>query len=99
MMSMVVLLIEFVPVSNLFDDDDVTDDPKQHSEIPRPQAIPAGKVSSQRLGPAHVWPFLQPFQQVVHPRSDRHGEVRKLFSRRCGKSDHRSIMTYYDKNV
>jgi hypothetical protein len=49
-------------MSNLFDDDDVIDYPKLHSEIPGSQAIPTGKISSQRLGPAHVWPFFQSFQ-------------------------------------
>jgi hypothetical protein len=80
-------------MSNLLDDDDVFDYPKKHSEIPGSQAGSAGKLPSQRLGPAHVWPFLQSFQQVIHPRPNRLGELRKLFSGSCGKPDHRSIMT------
>ncbi|MGD0900046.1 MAG: hypothetical protein ABR915_19605 [Thermoguttaceae bacterium] len=86
-------------MSNLLDDDGVIDYPKQHSEIPGSQAIPAGKLSSQRFGSAYVWPFLQSFQQVIHPRPNRLGELRKLFSGSCSTPDHRSIMTYYDKKV
>jgi hypothetical protein len=96
---MVVLLIKAVPVSNLLDDDDVIDYSKLHSEIPGSQAILPGKISSQRLGSAHVWPFLQSFQQVIHPRPNRRGKPLKLFSGSCSESDHRSIMTVYDKKV
>jgi hypothetical protein len=86
-------------MSNLFDDDDVIDYPKLHSEIAGAQAIPTGKISSQRLGSAHVWPFLQSFQQIIDPRPNRLGELLKLFSGSCSESDHRSIMTVYDKKV
>ncbi|MGD0516511.1 MAG: hypothetical protein ABSA26_03165 [Thermoguttaceae bacterium] len=79
-------------MSNLFDDDDVIGYPKPHSEIPGSQTIPTGKISSQRFGSAHNRPFLQSFQQVIHPCPNRLGELFKLFSGNCGKPDHCSIM-------
>jgi len=86
-------------MSNLFDDDDVLDHPKLHSEIPGSQAIPTGKISPHRFGSAHVWPFLQSFQQVVHPRPNRLRELLQLPWGSCRKSDHYSIMAVYDKKV
>jgi hypothetical protein len=86
-------------MSNLLDEDDVVDYTKLHSEISGSQAIAAGAISSQRLGSTDVWPFLEPFQQVVHPRANRLGKSLKVFSGCCGEPDHRSIMTSYDKKV
>jgi len=86
-------------MSDSFDDDDVPGYPKPHAEIPGSQAIPAGKISPQRLRSTYVGPLLQAFQQVIRPRPNRLGKLRKLFSGSRGESDHCPIMTYYDKKV
>jgi hypothetical protein len=83
-------------MSNSFDDDDVALNPELHAEISGPQAISAGKISPQRFSTAYIRPFLQSFQETVHPRPNRLGELRKLFSGSGGKSNHCSIVNYGD---
>ena len=74
---------------------------KLNSIITRPQAEMTGQVPPQRLGSAHLRPFLQSYQQFQHAAVDWVFQLLELFCR-LGRQDdwnHRCSLCLIDANV